>query len=63
MSNLKDFAREAGLSSTIAKVEVKIPNATKLAKKTKATLLQNKVYNIRDFVKKIAGWYGWTLFL
>ena len=62
MSNIKDFAKETGLSSKIAKVKIKIPNAIKLAKKTEATLLQKKVYNKR-FVKKIAGWYGWTVFL
>lgn len=56
MFNIKDFAKKTDLSFKIAKVKVKIPK--KFAKKTDATLSENKVQNIRDFVKKIAGQYG-----
>lgn len=56
MFNIKDFAKKTDLSFKIAKVKVKIPK--KFAKKTDATLSENKVHNIRDFVKKIAGQYG-----
>ena len=52
MSNVKHFAKKADLSFKIAKVKVKIPNTTMFAKKADATLLENKVHNIRDFVKK-----------
>ena len=56
MSHVKHFAKKADLSFKIAKVKVKIPNTTMFAKKADATLLENKVQNIRDFVR--AGRYG-----